>query len=479
MFAIWNHPQAGQVSQFALLNLQHRGQQGAGITVFDQEKGTWLTHKGPGLVNEVFEHKETLDRLAGNCALGSVHYSSQKQLQDQTDINPIRFSFLDESFAIAFSGHIVNAKSLRQELENQGSIFYSNSDGEVFAHLIRHSKEESMADKIKEACQAVKGGYSVSLLTEEGIYAFVDPAGLRPLVVGQLNQGTPSYLVTSESCALKGLGADQVYELGPGQGVFIDDSGYQVFNHVDHPGPNKVEAMEYIYFARPDSTIAGVNVYLARKNMGRYLAKENEGTQGDLVMGVPNSSLIAASGYAGEKGISYDLGLVKNQYVGRTFIEPSQELRELGVKNKLSVISQAVEDKDIILIDDSIVRGTTSKRIVKLLKEAGAHKVHLRISSPPILFPNYYGIDMSTSKELIAQDRTIQEMTDYIGCDSLAFLSIPALKQSVQDYNPEIDLSLSIFNGDYHEGLGDHQDYLEKHLSSKQMAQLQEGGSHV
>lgn len=472
MFAIWNHKDAAHISRFALLNLQHRGQQGAGISVFDTETSEWSIHKKLGLVNDVFKTNMTMDLLKGNSALAGVHYSSTGYFQDTNGIDPIKYTFIDQSFSICFDGNITNAMSIRRELEKEGTIFFSHSDTELFAHLLRQSQAENMIKKIKDVCRRIEGGYSVVILAEDGIYAFVDPAGLRPLTVGQMNNHNDSYLIASESCVLDSIGAHFVYEMTAGEIIHIDQTGYTLDSHQKSTQLSMVESMEYIYFARPDSTICGVNVYKARKSLGRYLAKEDDITEGDIVMGVPNSSLIAASGYAEEKGLPYDLGLVKNQYIGRTFIEPTQELRELGVKNKLSVISESVKDKVIILIDDSIVRGTTSKQIVQLLIEAGAKEVHLRISSPPILFPNYYGIDMSTSKELIASKFSLEEMADYIGCATLKFLSIDALKEAIALHNPHMSLSLSIFNGDYHAGLGDYKQLFEEQLTSLQLSYL-------
>lgn len=478
MFAIWNHKDAAHISRYALLNLQHRGQQGAGISVFDSQSKKWSIHKKPGLVNEVFKNNLSLDLLKGNCALAAVHYSSVRYFQDTSGLDPVNYTFLDQSFSIAFDGNITNAYSIRKELEDQGTIFYSHSDTELFAHLIRQCPKKDMVEKIKDACQKIQGGYSVVILTEEGIYAFVDSAGLRPLTVGRMTNHPDSYFVSSESCVMESIGGQFEYEMTAGEIIHIDEGGYSLYSHLKTTSVSKVESMEYIYFARPDSQILGVNIYQARKSLGHFLAKEDQETKGDIVMGVPNSSLIAAIGYAEERGMPYDLGLVKNQYVGRTFIEPTKELRELGVKNKLSVISESVKDKKIILIDDSIVRGITSMQIVKLLYEAGAKEVHLRISSPPILFPNYYGIDMSTSKELIASKYTLKEMEDYIGCESLKFLSIDSLKAAIHTHNPEIDLSLSIFNGDYHAGLGDFKDQLLNHLTDQQQAYLNQGGNH-
>ncbi|HLQ74598.1 MAG TPA: amidophosphoribosyltransferase [Alloiococcus sp.] len=475
MFAIWDYPEAAKLSYFALLNLQHRGQQGVGITVFDQATRRWGMNKGKGLINDVFNDASSIDFLTGNCALSSVHYSPANAINGINDINPLKYVFQDESVSIAFEGHITNSQSLRQTLEDQGTVFHSKSDTELFIHLIRQSKQPTMIEKIKEITGDLQGGYSVVILTEEGLYAFVDKNGFRPLVIGRLDQ-SESYMISSESCVFQSIGATIQKEVRAGEIVKISDNGLESTCFAE--SETMIEAMEYVYFARPDTTMGGVNIYQARRALGRKLADEDEDTQADLVMGVPNSSLIAAMGYADSRQLRYDLGLVKNQYIGRTFIQPTQELRELGVKNKLSVISESVKDKSIILIDDSIVRGTTSKQIVKLIKDAGAKEVHLRISSPPIIFPNYYGIDMSSSQELLAAKMTVEEMRDYIGCDSLKFLSIDALTEAVQEQNSEVHLSLSIFNGEYIDGIGDYKTSLASQLTPIQKSHLK-GGKYV
>lgn len=476
MFAIWDYSEAAKLSYFALLNLQHRGQQGVGITVFDQKTKQWGMNKGRGLINDVFKDATSIDYLKGNCALSSAHYSPGKMINGINDINPLKYVFHDESMSIAFEGHITNSQTLRKDLEEQGTVFHSTSDSELFIHLIRQSKQKATIEKIKEIIPKLRGGFSVIILTEEGLYAFVDQYGFRPLVVGQLNT-TGSYMISSESCVFQSIGATTLNEVSAGEIVKITDSGIE--RTVYKESETMVEAMEYVYFARPDTTMGGVNIYQARKELGHKLAAEDEDTHAEIVMGVPNSSLIAAMGYAEARQLRYDLGLVKNQYIGRTFIQPTQELRELGVKNKLSVISESVKGKSIILIDDSIVRGTTSKQIVQLVKDAGAKEVHLRISSPPILFPNYYGIDMSSSQELLAAKMTIEEMRDYIGCDSLKFLSVDALTEAVREQNSEIQLSLSIFNGHYVDGIGDYEDSLFGHLTPIQESHLNKGGQHV
>ena len=327
-------------------------------------------------------------------------------------------------------------------------------------HLIRRSQKDSLIEKIKESLNQVKGGFTYILLTEEKMFGAVDPNSFRPLVIGQLPNG--AYVMASETCAIDTIGADFVRNVNAGELAIIDDNGLTIEKYTDDTTIS-IAAMEYIYFARPDSNIAGVNVHTARKRMGTRLAIEAPAVTADIVIGVPNSSLSAASGFAEESGTPYEMGLIKNQYVGRTFIQPTQELRELGVKMKLSAVKGVVQGKSVVMVDDSIVRGTTSKRIVTLLKEAGAKEVHVRISSPPLIYPSFYGIDISKSAELIAAKMTVDEICAYIGADSLAFLSQEGLIDSIglKFDMPYSGLCMDSFNGDYPTGLYDYEvDYV-------------------
>ncbi|WEV61309.1 amidophosphoribosyltransferase [Streptococcaceae bacterium ESL0729] len=459
VFGVWGHDDASRITYFGLHSLQHRGQEGAGIVSNDQ--GKLLGYRNLGLLSEVFSDDNTIDQLSGQSAIGHVRYATAGN-GSVDNIQPFLFNFYDGQVALAHNGNLTNAKSLRRKLEEVGAIFHSNSDTEILMHLIRLSQAESFLGKLKESLNTVKGGFAYVLLTDDALYAALDPNGFRPLSIGQMKSG--AYVVASETCALDSVGADFVRHVNPGEVIIINDQGITIDSFTDEVNPS-ICSMEYIYFARPDSNIAGVNVHTARKNMGRALAREAY-VDADMVIGVPNSSLSAASGYAEESGISYELGLVKNQYVARTFIQPTQELREQGVRMKLSAVRGVVEGKRVIMVDDSIVRGTTSGRIVKLLKEAGAKEVHVRIASPPLKYPCFYGIDIQSRHELIAANHSIEEIREYIGADSLSFLSVDGVVESVGlDYDaPYGGLCMAYFNGDFPTPLYDYEEEYEKSL---------------
>ena len=458
VFGVWGHPDAARVTYFGLHSLQHRGQEGAGIVTNDA--GKLNGHRDLGLLAEVFSDERVLQRLTGEAAIGHVRYATAGN-GSVDNIQPFLFKFFDQQIGLAHNGNLTNAKSLRKSLEKAGAIFHSNSDTEILMHLIRRSEEPLFMDRVKEALNQVKGGFAYLLLTENAMIAALDPNGFRPLSIGKMVNG--AYVVASETCALEVIGAEFIRDVRPGEVVIIDDAGIQIEQYTQEVQP-AICSMEFIYFARPDSNIAGVNVHRARKNMGRRLAKEAP-IEADMVIGVPNSSLSAASGYAEASGIPYELGLVKNQYIARTFIQPTQELREQGVRMKLSAVRGVVEGKRVILVDDSIVRGTTSRRIVQLLKEAGAKEVHVRIGSPPLRYPCFYGIDIQTRKELIAAKYTEAEICEKIEADSLAFLSEDGLIEAIGlDFDaPYSGLCMAYFNGDYPTPL---YDYEENYLAS-------------
>lgn len=458
VFGVWGHPDAARVTYFGLHSLQHRGQEGAGIVTNDA--GKLNGHRDLGLLAEVFSDERVLQRLTGEAAIGHVRYATAGN-GSVDNIQPFLFKFFDQQIGLAHNGNLTNAKSLRKSLEKAGAIFHSNSDTEILMHLIRRSEEPLFMDRVKEALNQVKGGFAYLLLTENAMIAALDPNGFRPLSIGKMVNG--AYVVASETCALEVIGAEFIRDVRPGEVVIIDDAGIQIEQYTQEVQP-AICSMEFIYFARPDSNIAGVNVHRARKNMGRRLAQEAP-IEADMVIGVPNSSLSAASGYAEASGIPYELGLVKNQYIARTFIQPTQELREQGVRMKLSAVRGVVEGKRVILVDDSIVRGTTSRRIVQLLKEAGAKEVHVRIGSPPLRYPCFYGIDIQTRKELIAAKYTEAEICKKIEADSLAFLSEDGLIEAIGlDFDaPYSGLCMAYFNGDYPTPL---YDYEENYLAS-------------
>ncbi|WP_026673861.1 amidophosphoribosyltransferase [Alkalihalobacterium bogoriense] len=422
VFAIWGHKDASQISYYGLHSLQHRGQEGAGIVVSDGEKLS--IHKGNGLVNEVFSQND-VNQLHGKAAIGHVRYATAGG-GGIANVQPLLFRSQTGSLAIAHNGNLVNANQLKHQLESQGSIFQSTSDTEVLAHLIKRSAYPRLVDKIKNSLTMLKGAYAFAVLTEDQMVVALDPNGLRPLSIGRLGD---AYVVASETCAFDVVGATYEREVKPGELVVFSEEGVYSEQFATSV-PRAICSMEYVYFARPDSNVDEINVHTARKNLGKQLALESP-VEADVVTGVPDSSISAAIGYAEQTGIPYELGMIKNRYVGRTFIQPSQELREQGVKMKLSAVRGVVEGKRVVMIDDSIVRGTTSKRIVNMLREAGATEVHVRISSPPIKNPCFYGIDTSTKEELIAATNTIEEMREMMGADTLAFLSVDGLYEGI------------------------------------------------
>ncbi len=422
VFGIWGHPDAAKLTYYGLHSLQHRGQEGAGIVVSNGEKLRIV--KGEGLVNEVFGNGQ-LEQLEGNAAIGHVRYATAGGGGIQ-NVQPLLFHSQVGGLAIAHNGNLVNANDLKHQLENQGSIFQTSSDTEVLAHLTRKSGYTKIKDRVKNALTMLKGAYAFLIMTEKKMIVALDPNGLRPLSLGKLGD---AWVVASETCAFDIIGAKFERDVEPGELIVINDEGIQS-ERFSLMANRAMCSMEYIYFSRPDSNINGVNVHTARKKLGKQLALEAP-IDADIVTGVPDSSISAAIGYAEESGIPYELGLIKNRYVGRTFIQPSQSLREQGVKMKLSPVRGVVEGKRVVMVDDSIVRGTTSRRIVKMLRDAGALEVHVCISSPPIKNPCFYGIDTSTHEELIASSHSVEEMRQIIGADTLTFLSPEGLVKAI------------------------------------------------
>ncbi|RYL93391.1 amidophosphoribosyltransferase [Sporolactobacillus sp. THM7-4] len=442
VFGIWGHEKAAQLTYYGLHSLQHRGQEGAGIAVTDGKR--ILDHKGQGLVNDVFDH-ENLQRLEGHAAIGHVRYSTSGG-NSFANVQPLVFRSQKDSLSIAHNGNLVNAHKLKGELEERGSIFQTTSDTEVIAHLIKRDFADNFIESVKHALSVINGAYALAMLTEHQLIAALDPHGLRPLSLGKLGE---SWVVASETCAFDLIGATYVRDVHPGEILIIDNEGLHSEFFTNHTEP-AICSMEYIYFSRPDSNIQGINVHAARKNLGRMLAQEAP-VDADVVTGVPDSSISAAIGYAEATGIPYELGMIKNRYVGRTFIQPSQELREQGVKMKLSPVRAIIEGKRVVMVDDSIVRGTTSSRIVRMLRDAGATEVHVRISAPPIKNPCFYGIDTSTSSELIAATHSVEEIREKIGADSLVFLSVEGMKEAI-GRNPAMKncgQCMACFTGNY------------------------------
>ncbi len=422
VFGVWGHHNAAHITYYGLQSLQHRGQEGTGIAVTDGKQ--IHIKKGEGLVTEVFS-KNDMDDLLGTGAIGHVRYATAGGSGPE-NVQPLLFKSQTGSLALAHNGNLTNATVLRSLLEAEGSIFQTTSDTEVLAHLIKRSKRTQFIDQMKAALNMLQGAYAYLLMTETELIVALDPYGLRPLSIGRLGN---SYVVASETCAFDIVGADYIRDVQPGEMLIINDDGVrsEIFSK---RAQMSLCTMEYVYFSRPDSDLQGMNVHTARKNLGKQLALEAP-IDADVVTGVPDSSISAAIGYAEESGIPYELGLIKNRYVGRTFIQPTQQLREQGVKMKLSPIRGVVEGKRVIMVDDSIVRGTTSRRIVRMLKEAGAREVHVVISSPPIKHPCFYGIDTSSREELIAGDKSVEEIRQIIGADSLTFLSVEGMLKAL------------------------------------------------
>ncbi len=437
VFGVYNVKDAANLVYFGLHSLQHRGQEGCGIVSVDA--GNMKRFKGCGLVTEVF-NENNIKTLPGNMAIGHVRYSTTGG-GGLDNVQPFMFRHHTGDFALAHNGNLVNSRELKRYLEDRGSLFQSTSDSEILAHLMKKTtNEERRIDAIIDALNMLEGAFSFVIITKDKLYACRDKYGLRPLSIGSIGEG---YVISSETCAFEVVNAKYIRDVEPGEVIMIDKDGIHSYQYSKYK-KHKMCAMEYIYFSRPDSDIEGRNVHAFRKESGRLLYRQNK-TDADIVIGVPDSSLSAAIGYSEESGIPYEMGLIKNKYVGRTFIEPSQELREKGVRMKLSAVSSIIRGKRVILIDDSIVRGTTSKRIVALLKEVGATEVHVRIASPQITNPCFYGVDISTYEELISAHKSIEEVREYIGATSLDFLSTKALYEAAK----RSELCLACFTGHY------------------------------
>lgn len=441
MFAIWGHENAAEITYYGLHALQHRGQDGAGIIV---NNGNELKeHKGLGLVNDVFK-AANFPELKGFAAVGHV-LQAQKKNFTLEQVQPLIFRSQRGSMAIAHQGNLINAYDVRNELENEGSIFQTTTDSELLAHLMKRKGREISFESIGQALRRFIGAYSFIVLTEKEMYVAQDPRGIRPLSIGKLGE---AYVVSAETCAFDMIGATFKREVLPGELLKINHDGMTSISF-SNPKQRAICAMEFIYFSRPDSHGSRINIHASRKKMGIELAKEAP-VDADVVTGIPDSSISAAIGYAEESGLPYEMGVIKNRYVGRTFIQPSQALKEQGVKIKLSPVRGIVEGKRVVMIDDSIVRGTTVKRIVQLLKEAGAKEVHVRIASPKITNPCFYGMDMSTKERLLAANYSTLEMQEMIGADSLAFLSKEGMETSiVREPSVENGICHGCFTGKY------------------------------
>jgi len=425
VFGVFGHPEAANLTYLGLHALQHRGQESAGIAASDGRRLS--LHKGMGQVIDVFSTQH-IERLQGTLAIGHVRYSTSGG-STLKNAQPLAVDSTTGSVAIAHNGNLTNAEAVRFQLEEQGSIFQSESDTEVIVHLMAQSRQASLEDRVADALSRVQGAYSLLCMSEKKLIAVRDPLAIRPLCYGTFPDIEGAFVVSSEASSFALVGADFKGNLAPGEMLICDESG------VRHSRPFERKAartciFEYIYFARADSVIDGISVYEARKNLGRALAK-HDAIDADLVIPVPDSAVPAAIGYAQAAGLPFEMGLVRSPYVGRTFIEPEQSIRHFGVRLKHNAVSDVLRGKRVVVVDDSIVRGTTSRKIVKMLRAAGALEVHLRISSPQISWPCFYGIDTPTRSELIAQSHTVDEINQYLTSDSLAYLSLDETQRAV------------------------------------------------
>ena len=435
---IFNHEEASKLAYFSLHALQHRGQEAAGISSGDGER--LHTIKDRGLVTQVF-NEEKLETLKGHMAIGHTRYSTAGD-DSILDAQPVHANYDLGQLSIVHNGNLTNHQEVRQELIKQGAIFQSSMDTENLIHLIARSEQLKLKDRIVDAVKKIEGAFSLIFLSRSKMFAMRDRFGFRPLSLGKVGDG---YVVASETCAFDLIGGEYIREVEPGE-MLIFEKGKAPQSIKVYDATPKHCIFEYVYFARPDSQVYGQNVYQKRKNMGVELAKEQP-IEADMVVPVPDGGVPSAIGYSQESGIPFEMGIMRNHYIGRTFIEPTQEMRDLKVKMKLSPITNLIKGKRVIVIDDSIVRGTTSRRIIRMLKEAGAAEVHMRISSPPTTDPCFYGVDTPDKDKLIAANMSTQEICDYIGADSLAFLSNDALMRSVNSKGEEY--CTACFTGEY------------------------------
>jgi len=438
VFGIWNHAEAARMAYLGLYGLQHRGQESAGIATSDGD--TLYAEKGMGLVADVFD-EITMGKLPGTVAIGHNRYSTAGD-SDANNAQPILIRSHRGQLALGHNGNLINAFKIRGELERQGSIFLTTSDSEVVLHLIARSSQRTIEDAIFDAVSAVTGAYCFVFLTRDKLIAVRDPLGFRPLVLGLLD-GSP--VVASETCSLDLIGAAYVRDVEPGEMVVISESGMTSL-HLPTPEFQRQCIFEHVYFARPDSIVFGRNVHTSRIAMGRELARERP-VEADIVVAVPDSGMSGAIGFSQESGIPYDMGLIRNHYVGRTFIEPKQSIRAFGVKVKLNPVRSVIDGRRIVLIDDSIIRGTTMRKIVRMMRDAGAREVHVRVSSPPTTGPCYYGIDTPTKDELIAHRYDLDGIAKFIEATSLGYLSLDGLNRAVRSNSKEF--CTACFSGDY------------------------------
>jgi amidophosphoribosyltransferase len=460
IFGIFDHPHAAAITALGLHALQHRGQEAAGIVTFDGNR--FNSERRLGLVSEHFSNAATIERLPGRSAIGHVRYSTTGETILR-NVQPLFSELNSGGFAVAHNGNLTNGLTLRRELVSQGAIFQSTTDTEAVLHLVARSRHTRVIERFIEALRQIEGAYALVALSNKKLIGARDPLGIRPLVLGELDG---RYILASETCALDIIGARFVRDIENGEIVVISEDGIESLRPFPRK-PMRPCIFEYIYFARPDSIVHGRSVYDVRKALGAELARETA-VDADVVIPVPDSGVPAALGFAQESGLPFELGIIRNHYIGRTFIQPTQTVRELGVRLKHSANRAAVAGKRIVLIDDSIVRGTTSVKIVRMMREAGAREVHFRISSPPIMHPDYYGIDTPERNKLLAATHSLEEMRAYIGSDSLAFLSIEGLYRAMGEtardpLRPQF--TDHCFTGDYPTSLTDASGETKSQLS--------------
>jgi len=446
VFGIHGHDEAANIAYLGMHALQHRGQESAGLVAVDD--GQLRRHAAMGLVSDAF-NRETLARLPGVTAIGHVRYSTAGS-SEVRNAQPFMFEYAGGQLAIAHNGNIVNANELRAELEASGSIFQTSSDTEVIVHLMAKAREPDVLGKLMAALRRVRGAYSLVLLTHDAKMIGVrDPNGFRPLVIGRLKD---AFVLSSETCSFDLIEAEFIREVEPGEIVVIDKSG-MTSHRLPELAPPTFCVFEHVYFARPDSFLNGKSVYRAREKLGRRLAQE-AGVAADVVIPVPDSGVPAAIGYANEAKIPFEMGLIRSHYVGRTFIEPQDSIRHFGVRLKLSVVRAVVDGKRVIVVDDSLVRGTTSRKIVKMLRNAGAREVHLRIGAPPTTHPCFYGINTPTRSDLVAASHTVEEIGRYVTCDSIAYLSHDGMMAAIGADASGAGYCSACFTGKYAVALG-------------------------
>jgi amidophosphoribosyltransferase len=425
VFGVFGHAESANITYLGLHALQHRGQESAGIVTSDGER--LFAHRAMGLVQDAFT-QDQLAKLPGRSAIGHVRYSTAGGSHIK-NAQPIAVDYARGSLTVCHNGNLTNADELRSDIESRGSIFQSDTDTEVFVHLVAASKEIAVEDRIADALGKVKGAYSLLFMTEDALIGVRDPMGIRPLCLGLLPGHKEAHVLASEPCAFDLIGAEYVRDVEPGEMIIIDGTGVRSLSPLPK-SPRRMCLFEYVYFARPDSKLGGRSVYEVRKALGRNLARE-AAVEADVVVPVPDSGVPSAIGYAAERSVPFELGLIRSHYVGRTFIEPQQSIRHFGVRLKLNPVEPVLRGKRVVVIDDSIVRGTTSRKIVKMVRDAGAREVHLRISSPPTQWPCYYGIDTPTRRELIASSHSVDEIARYVTADTLSYLSLDGMLDAV------------------------------------------------